>query len=124
MSNLPIHRVRRKSFDRLNLSMLWREHLERTHGNRWHDYIRESFLKRLVPLTTQPDRLDEISWCADCSYPAVDDSMGLDEIVEVVASLASTGDAVRSWIPSLVGNAPRPGADDAAVVVLTPKPHS
>jgi FixJ family two-component response regulator len=58
------------------------------------------------------------------SNPAVDDSMGLDEIVEVVTSLVSTGDAVRSWISSLVGNAPRPGADDAAVVVLTTKPHS
>ena len=56
--------------------------------------------------------------------PAIDDSMGLDEIVDVVASLAATGDMVRSWIPSLVGNAPRPGADDAAVVVLSTKPRS
>lgn len=30
----------------------------------------------------------------------------MDEIVDVVASLAATGDMVRSWIPSLVGNAP------------------
>jgi FixJ family two-component response regulator len=58
------------------------------------------------------------------SNPATDDSTGLDEMVDVVASLASTGDTVRAWIPSLVGNAPRPGADDAAVVVLTIKPRS
>lgn len=48
----------------------------------------------------------------------------MDEIVDVVASLAATGDMVRSWIPSLVGNAPRPGADDAAVVVLSTKPRA
>lgn len=53
------------------------------------------------------------------SNPALDDSTGLDEMVDVVGSLASTGDRVRSWIPALVGNAPRPGADDAAVVVLS-----
>jgi serine phosphatase RsbU (regulator of sigma subunit) len=46
-------------------------------------------------------------------------SLGINELVDAVAACAVDGGAVRSWIPSIVGNAPRLSLDDTAVVVLT-----
>ena len=46
-------------------------------------------------------------------------SLGIQELVAAVDSCAVTGGEVRSWIPSIVGNAPRMSIDDTAVVVLT-----
>jgi serine phosphatase RsbU (regulator of sigma subunit) len=46
-------------------------------------------------------------------------SLGIQELVDAVGSCAVSGGEVRSWIPSLVGNAPRVSIDDTAVLVLT-----
>jgi len=49
-------------------------------------------------------------------------SLGIQELVRAVTSCAIDGGAVRSWIPSIVGNAPRMSIDDTAVLVLTTRP--
>jgi serine phosphatase RsbU (regulator of sigma subunit) len=46
-------------------------------------------------------------------------SLGIEELVRAVGECAVDGGAVRSWIPSIVGNAPRMSIDDTAVLVLT-----
>jgi serine phosphatase RsbU (regulator of sigma subunit) len=51
-------------------------------------------------------------------------SLGIDELVHAVAACALDGGEVRSWIPSLVGSAPRLSLDDTAVVVLTTRSDS
>jgi serine phosphatase RsbU (regulator of sigma subunit) len=47
------------------------------------------------------------------------DSLGIAELLAAVGACMRSGDGAGSWIPSLVGNAPRASIDDTAVVVLT-----
>jgi serine phosphatase RsbU (regulator of sigma subunit) len=47
------------------------------------------------------------------------DSLGISELVDAVQTCMSAGGPARTWIPSLVGSAPRESIDDTAVVVLT-----
>jgi serine phosphatase RsbU (regulator of sigma subunit) len=49
----------------------------------------------------------------------VSDSLGITELVAAVQRCMSSGDTARTWIPTLVGSAPRESIDDTAVVVLT-----
>jgi serine phosphatase RsbU (regulator of sigma subunit) len=47
------------------------------------------------------------------------ESLGIRELVAAVQRCTSSGDPAPSWIPTLVGSAPRESIDDTAVVVLT-----
>jgi serine phosphatase RsbU (regulator of sigma subunit) len=47
------------------------------------------------------------------------DSLGIAELERAVLGCLSDGGPARTWIPHLVGNAPRESVDDTAVVVLT-----
>jgi serine phosphatase RsbU (regulator of sigma subunit) len=51
-------------------------------------------------------------------------SLGVEELVGAVATCASAGGAVTTWIPSLVGSAPNQSVDDTAVVVVTTGPST
>ena len=55
--------------------------------------------------------------------PASRDSLGVDELLDATAAAIASGEAVTSWIPTIVGSAPVRSADDTAVVVLTVRPH-
>jgi serine phosphatase RsbU (regulator of sigma subunit) len=50
---------------------------------------------------------------------ADDASVGIDELVDAVATCVADGGSIGSWIPSLVGAAPNSSVDDTAVVVIT-----
>jgi serine phosphatase RsbU (regulator of sigma subunit) len=47
------------------------------------------------------------------------DSLGIAELVAAVQTCIRSGDDAKTWIPTLVGSAPRESIDDTAVVVLT-----
>jgi serine phosphatase RsbU (regulator of sigma subunit) len=47
------------------------------------------------------------------------DSLGITELVAAVQTCMRSGGPARTWIPTLVGGAPRESIDDTAVVVLT-----
>jgi serine phosphatase RsbU (regulator of sigma subunit) len=51
--------------------------------------------------------------------PASRDSLGVDELLEATSAALASGEAVSTWIPTIVGSAPQRSADDTAVVVLT-----
>jgi serine phosphatase RsbU (regulator of sigma subunit) len=46
-------------------------------------------------------------------------SLGITELLAALGACMRAGGAARTWIPSLVGSAPRESIDDTAVVVLT-----
>jgi DNA-binding NarL/FixJ family response regulator len=48
-----------------------------------------------------------------------DTDLGIGELVDAVTTCAADGAAARTWIPTLVGSAPRSSIDDTAVVVIT-----
>jgi serine phosphatase RsbU (regulator of sigma subunit) len=47
------------------------------------------------------------------------DSLGIKELVDAVQTCIQSSGPARTWIPTLVGKAPRESIDDTAVVVLT-----
>ena len=46
-------------------------------------------------------------------------SLGIDELVAAVRTCIRGGEDAKTWIPTLVGSAPRESIDDTAVVMLT-----
>jgi serine phosphatase RsbU (regulator of sigma subunit) len=50
---------------------------------------------------------------------AASDSLGISELEDAVRDCLRDGGPARSWIPQLVGKAPRESVDDTAVVVLS-----
>lgn len=52
------------------------------------------------------------------SADARSETLGLDELIAAVKTCLRVGDAAPTWIPRLVGNAPRQSVDDTAVVML------
>lgn len=59
----------------------------------------------------------------DAYAKLVDDvDLGISELIDAVTTCASTEACAPSWIPTLVASAPRPSADDTAVVVITTRP--
>jgi serine phosphatase RsbU (regulator of sigma subunit) len=51
--------------------------------------------------------------------PASRESLGVDELLDATSAALASGEAVSTWIPTIVGSAPQRSADDTAVVVLT-----
>jgi serine phosphatase RsbU (regulator of sigma subunit) len=49
-------------------------------------------------------------------------SLGISELLDALCECMRSGGAARTWIPALVGKAPRESIDDTAVVVLTVDP--
>jgi serine phosphatase RsbU (regulator of sigma subunit) len=47
------------------------------------------------------------------------DSLGITELIDAVRMCMRSGGPARTWIPTLVGGAPRESIDDTAVVVLS-----
>jgi len=46
------------------------------------------------------------------------DSLGIAELVDAVDKCIREGGDAQTWLPNLVGRAPREAADDTAAVVL------
>jgi len=72
-----------------------------------------------IPLSRDATVLLYTDGLLDAYAEAGADSLGIGELVAAVDKCTREGVEARTWLPNLVGRAPREAADDTAAVVLT-----